>query len=466
MMKKKILAALALTSASALLAGCGSSASVSSIDPESTLAVIELVNMDMNMEVTGDTENLSSNGETYKLLVVSKDGSTQVVEAEDKGAFLIDWAEDSLFIADSQSDTWLEAGKEPLVHDDPRDISRAFSAVRLDDKGSILISSHEGEGDKVAYTVVNKEGVEKTTSKEFIYSFGTCGGATYGLSINEDYMEQSMDDVDLESMSEEEMDKHFSSMTYDSRAEMNLFAVAEGEKVGISRIGQHNAIMDGVMVLGSGLACEGEELIVLTLQNEVDGGLYNRTQEPSEPLDFNVEDYKVGSDDWGYSVLTLERWNVKTGERTVVPVMGEDGKPFMKAPQLLMLSSMGASSVHDGTLYWVDGLGRLVATDVQTGKSKALSESLQTSSNMDELGQVFASFHEDNVSVLVHSDIDPSKDRIVSLEIPSGKEIGSVDVPNLGGLVEAIDMKDADAMESMTSMTSVVALIANPHPKG
>ncbi|MBR6458701.1 MAG: hypothetical protein IKS49_00890 [Actinomycetaceae bacterium] len=458
MMKKKILAAAALAGAGALLAGCGSSASVMSIDPESTLAIIELANIDMS--------SVDDVSEEYKLLVVSQDGSTQVVEAKDKGAFLIDWAEDSLFIADSQSDTWLQAGKEPLVHDDPRDMSRAFSIVGLDDKGSVLISSHEGEGDEVAYSVVNKEGVEKATSKEFIYSFGTCGEATYGLSVNEDYMNQNIDDADFESMSEEEIEKEFSSVTYDSRAEMNLFAVVKGGKVDISRVGQHSAIMDGVMLLGPSLACEGEELVGLVLQNEVDGGLYNRTKETGESVDFNVEDYKIGSDEWGYNVLTLERWNVNTGERTVVPVTGEDGKPFVKAPQLVMSASMGASSVHDGTLYWVDALGRLVATDVQTGKSKALSDSLQTSSNMDELGQIFASFHEGNVSVLVHSDADPSKDRIVSLEIPSGKEIVSVDVPNLGGLVEAIDMNDENAMSSMTSMTSISALYANPHPKG
>lgn len=463
MAKKKVFASLALVASGALLAGCSSSAEVSAIDPDSTLAIIEMIEMDMETGTLEDgTEQMASTGDQHKLLVVSKDGSTDVVDAKDNGLFLVDWHEDALFIADSDMRTWLQPGKETVTQKNSGNLDTIFATTSLGN-GKLLWGSFDVDSDDVTYSLVNPQDAETTTSKAFVSSFAPCGDTVYGLSIDEDYGEEIPEPADLESMSEEELDDYFSSVTYDSRAELTLHTVVKDDKLNITSIGSHSAVMDTVTSLGFSLSCEGDEAVFLALQGELDGGVYNRTQDPSEPLDFNLKDYAVGSkEDGDYGVLTIERWNVKSGERTIVPVTDADGKPFMKVASLLVGSAMGTTSLHDGTLYWVDGLGRLVATDVQTGKSKALSDSLQTSSNMDELAQIFTSFHKDNVSLLVHSEFAPDKDRIVALEIPSGKVLTNVEVPNLGGLVEAYDMNDPDAWESITSMTSVVAFHANP----
>lgn len=77
-----------------------------------------------------------------------------------------------------------------------------------------------------------------------------------------------------------------------------------------------------------------------------------------------------------YGYASLDMWDVTTGDRTVIPLLNEDGSLFDPCPATVEAASYLGASVRDGALTWMSGSNSLMVTDIGTGVTRTLNSTL------------------------------------------------------------------------------------------
>ncbi len=418
--RRPLAAVLALPAfALAACTGAAGPQTLDTIDVASTVAIVETQKASGTVASGDDSAKVETS-----YLVVDSSGRTSTVtktglsdtkegSAASMQGVVMDWNEDSLFLSDGAGLRWLRpGGKEGAALEDATEPGLVERAYPLEDSATRVLLGHDANMDGSAFAVARESGVGSGKATGEYLGGAVCGNDAYIVAGN--LSATSLEDSGV-------------------RAPMTLRKVVEAGEPANAEIGFHDSILDFSRPLDGALACDGEDIVMIVEHSAQDGMPYARTGEPGEPVDFEVGDYVVETDYDDRLLVTLERWNTTTGERTVRPV-ASGVEPAVKVHEVMMGSRADAPALQNGGLYWVDGLGRVMRTDVRTGQTEAVSQSLQTTSKLEELDSFQVDMHEGVVDILVDSTRDRASDRIVRVDLATGKETRTIGLKNLGAL--------------------------------
>ena len=221
--------------------------------------------------------------------------------------------------------------KEPSRAEDQR-----FS---LSDGRTVVADS----GEEIRVDVIHPNGRIVTAEiPDTSGSVGQCGQRIVGITDTED--------------SESIRSAAFEAYAAQSGGEMpeNVAAVIQIDELngGVPRVLAVAPAIDGLLTGWMSVPCDGNVITVLSIQQEDPAAVRSGTRRP-----------------WD-GVLVLQRWDLTTGQRTIIPVLDEAGQPI-ETDQDNFLHYFRAIRVGDEYRF-VTKKGNAYAVDVTSGKARHL----------------------------------------------------------------------------------------------
>lgn len=327
-----------------------------------------------------DSDGLFFSDENHDYLMTVRDGATQVSVV------------DSPKRADTQLAAWHEGGDEPYAG--------MFSVGFTDDPAS-------GE---YQYQMLVSDGQSSRTvdfTNEFTYtSFAACGTTLYGLdsSAGADgeprtaYLDRIASDGEpdkrrvaegsgpLEDMfttgqtlpCEDDVIYMIGTQYSDTQPTAGAGAAPSGEATAQTASTHPTATRTGLA------ADDGGTRTPLGTWREDSGGTATATGRT--PAGLAMRHPRL----LGWHYPSLESWNVRTGERTVIPLVDEDGSQLDWTEDVAAMDSDTAENlIRDGWMYWMSGMGDLTRTNLSTGVTQVLNDDLHDGSGAASLSSQF-----------------------------------------------------------------------------
>ena len=221
--------------------------------------------------------------------------------------------------------------KEPSLAEDQR-----FS---LSDGRIVVVDS----GEEIRVDVIHPNGRIVTTEiPDTSGSVGQCGQHIVGITDTED--------------SESIRSAAFEAYAAQSGGDMpeNVAAVFQIDELngGVPRLLAVAPAIDGLLTGRMSVPCDGNVITVLSIQQEDPAAVRSGTRHP-----------------WD-GVLVLQRWDLSTGQRTIIPVLDEAGQPIETDQDNFLYYSQ---AIRVGDEYrFVTKKGNAYAVDVTSGNARHL----------------------------------------------------------------------------------------------
>ena len=221
--------------------------------------------------------------------------------------------------------------KEPSLAEDQR-----FS---LSDGRIVVVDS----GEEIRVDVIHPNGRIVTTEiPDTSGSVGQCGQHIVGITDTED--------------SESIRSAAFEAYAAQSGGDMpeNVAAVFQIDELngGVPRLLSVAPAIDGLLTGRMSVPCDGNVITVLSIQQEDPAAVRSGTRHP-----------------WD-GVLVLQRWDLSTGQRTIIPVLDEAGQPIETDQDNFLYYSQ---AIRVGDEYrFVTKKGNAYAVDVTSGNARHL----------------------------------------------------------------------------------------------
>ena len=239
-------------------------------------------------------------------------------------------AQDKEYVTTDQGTQEIDV-KEPSRAEDQR-----FS---LSDGRTVVVDS----GEEIRVDVIHPNG--RIVTAEFpdtSGSVGQCGQRIVGITDTED--------------SESIRSAAFEAYAAQSGGEMpeNVAAVIQIDELngGVPRVLAVAPAIDGLLTGWMSVPCDGNVITVLSIQQEDPAAVRSGTRHP-----------------WD-GVLVLQRWDLTTGQRTIIPVLDEAGQPIETDQDNFLYYSR---AIRVGDEYrFVTEKGNAYAVDVTSGNARHL----------------------------------------------------------------------------------------------
>ena len=239
-------------------------------------------------------------------------------------------AQDKEYVTTDQGTQEIDV-KEPSRAEDQR-----FS---LPDGRTVVVDS----GEEIRVDVIHPNG--RIVTAEFpdtSGSVGQCGQRIVGITDTED--------------SESIRSAAFEAYAAQSSGDMpeNVAAVIQIDELngGVPRVLAVAPAIDGLLTGWMSVPCDGNVITVLSIQQEDPAAVRNGTRHPFD------------------GVLVLQRWDLTTGQRTIIPVLDEAGQPIETDQDNFLYYSQ---AIRVGDEYrFVTKKGNAYAVDVTSGNARHL----------------------------------------------------------------------------------------------
>ena len=239
-------------------------------------------------------------------------------------------AQDKEYVTTDQGTQDIDV-KEPSRAEDQR-----FS---LPDGRTVVVDS----GEEIRVDVIHPNG--RIVTAEFpdtSGSVGQCGQRIVGITDTED--------------SESIRSAAFEAYAAQSSGDMpeNVAAVIQIDELngGVPRVLAVAPAIDGLLTGWMSVPCDGNVITVLSIQQEDPAAVRNGTRHPFD------------------GVLVLQRWDLTTGQRTIIPVLDEAGQPIETDQDNFLYYSR---AIRVGDEYrFVTEKGNAYAVDVTSGNARHL----------------------------------------------------------------------------------------------
>ena len=239
-------------------------------------------------------------------------------------------AQDKEYVTTDQGTQEIDV-KEPSRAEDQR-----FS---LSDGRTVVVDS----GEEIRVDVIHPNG--RIVTAEFpdtSGSVGQCGQRIVGITDTED--------------SESIRSAAFEAYAAQSGGDMpeNVAAVIQIDELngGVPRVLAVAPAIDGLLTGWMSVPCDGNVITVLSIQQEDPAAVRNGTRHPFD------------------GVLVLQRWDLTTGQRTIIPVLDEAGQPIETDQDNFLYYSQ---AIRVGDEYrFVTKKGNAYAVDVTSGNARHL----------------------------------------------------------------------------------------------
>ena len=265
-------------------------------------------------------------------------GQATRIEAKRYGSVAFLWtdrglsfgAPDKEYVTTDQGTQEIDV-KEPSLAEDQR-----FS---LSDGRIVVVDS----GEEIRVDVIHPNGRIVTTEiPDTSGSVGQCGQHIVGITDTED--------------SESIRSAAFEAYAAQSGGDMpeNVAAVFQIDELngGVPRLLAVAPAIDGLLTGRMSVPCDGNVITVLSIQQEDPAAVRSGTRHP-----------------WD-GVLVLQRWDLSTGQRTIIPVLDEAGQPIETDQDNFLYYSQ---AIRVGDEYrFVTKNGNAYAVDVTSGNARHL----------------------------------------------------------------------------------------------
>ncbi|MGV1004327.1 MAG: hypothetical protein ACOYEV_06060 [Candidatus Nanopelagicales bacterium] len=110
---------------------------------------------------------------------------------------------------------------------------------------------------------------------------------------------------------------------------------------------------------------------------------------------------EAGWDDAGRGSMNLYQWNVTTGQLTPAELTGATGQKLLFTSDQFSQSTYDGKSIQRGSLNWLDGFGRALRTELDTGRTTV---SFETGFSRLDMQSTVAGFSADYLDVVSESE--------------------------------------------------------------
>lgn len=265
-------------------------------------------------------------------------GQATRIEAKRYGSVAFLWTDRGLsFGAPDKEYVTTDQGTQEI--DVKHSWSSEYQRFSLSDGRIVVVDS----GEEIRVDVIHPNGRIVTTEiPDTSGSVGQCGQHIVGITDTED--------------SESIRSAAFEAYAAQSGGEMpeNVAAVFQIDELngGVPRLLAVAPAIDGLLTGWMSVPCDGNVITVLSIQQEDPAAVRSGTRHP-----------------WD-GVLVLQRWDLSTGQRTIIPVLDEAGQPIETDQDNNLY---GARVIRVGDEYrFVTKKGDAFAVDVTSGNARHL----------------------------------------------------------------------------------------------
>jgi hypothetical protein len=355
------------------------------------------------------TEGPSAVGDTKAIVVLSPTfaklvdtpTSGQVVFVSDEGVLtsvatdgidggLVTEHDDSVYFTDQHND-YIFDGTLTTVPRQTREYSQELLVATDEGYVSVFNSNYSEDGSYYQYDISSGGGGEPVEKRyqHYFELLGDCDGVVYGVSVPEGYP-----DVDTA-----------------PRSLLQLYPSGASDEPRATWTPDAATLQEGL-----GIPCVNRELYFVS------------TEARGDP------ESEQGRDFAGF---LLRAWNVDTGILRSVPLRGATGHPLAERNWEYPFLTRSSWHIDDGTFYWIDGNGILLATNLETGITSVIAalhlQNLQSASNRVE-------FDGDVVHVLDLFPSSGSEGAITTYRLSDGEQLESFTVTGLARLAQATNL--------------------------
>lgn len=335
------------------------------------LGVVKMdkINIDQVYAVTylqADTYSLLPPNKSGYLAFIYPDGTYNLVKTEGIDNTLVSWTDKGLFISDNGTATWFKPDGTTQATRKPtpgtRSQFRQYAYAPLSD-GIRHVSLNDGDstdngrrGQDIVYLDktggIGRQTIERQTfvAASSEPSLSACGDSAYVF----DMPETNSDD----------------SRTPDRTRISSLVKAGSFQAATIKEV--ENPLSQTSIATQSPLPCSGGKIIFLANEggNADQVGKMSKLGLSQKAIQTLTKGKK--GDDY-VSLVALEQWDPRTGERKVIPLTTEDGQPVApREGERTVMDSTGLS-LQGRTMYWRYKDGSLMATDTGDGRTRTIT---------------------------------------------------------------------------------------------
>lgn len=333
--------------------------------------------------------------------LVYPDGNTKLFSTDGMDNGVVRWTRSGLFFADTQKDYIISDNGLTML--DSRKTDYQDGLVELDN--GIIVGLYNGGWDDDQYVeqVVTNDGTsaKMSISNTWAPAMANCGNSVYSF----------LDDAG-EILSSE-------------RSAVTLKRVIQDGIPDDTVITRSNSLLDFTDFVSQGLPCFNDEIVIIsstaTSREDVTPNTMNQTQ---QAIELPCGMYSNGSG--LFSCPTIERWNVQTGARVLVPILPPLGSDLNMSIENIGMSRYSDTSVQSGKIYWIHPNGSIIETNILTGESWMVA-ALELAAPNDQYRYLF-SMKNGNVQILAvpYADSNAEQIELVEVAITSGKIIHNI----------------------------------------
>ncbi|WP_143230157.1 hypothetical protein [Boudabousia marimammalium] len=341
------------------------------------------------------------------LLFVHEDDSVQVVKKADMWLDSMSWTDKGLFYADEDNDYFYEGGKLTTIP--AKKAAFADALVELDDRSTRVGLYNRGFSEDGGYRedvyVSTPQGNQLGNAGAPMSMVGICDNSVYGVSLENDSQYREYLQLKL--------------IVKDKIPQTKLLAKAY--PLGTSLYGSDESIpcVDNQLLFISTDSIDPEETPNFKLPDMKDS--LPTIKLGGAKFDGDYADLFTSVDELGHRVFsTLEKWDVQTGERLVIPLVDKAGKQLTWSPGSFR---QGKHSLLGRELYWFDR-GLLVKTNIDSGVTEIVNDELKGLKN----NWIVDRFKDGKFIVYVERLDEGGSDLVYTFDLLSGSLVHKKDV--------------------------------------
>lgn len=305
------------------------------------------------------------------MVFIYPDGSYRSVQNKGIDMADIDWTEHGLVFRDASHDFRMREHQAPQIWDNDKESPDMDAMVTLDNGTEVALynGGYGADGEEYfEYASVrsgNRESTHETKVDALTIGTAHCSTGLYGLQMIHD------------------SGRHGDALVI----AVSLWQWTDTQDYVGRKLAEYEGPTPNIS-LSDATACADDEFLAITNYDITTVGRF--TDEPAI-VSRNVEDSSVQTEPLEdylselhednsfpdvpcHSFQALTKYNVRTGERTILPLHAEDGTPALVGEQESDVATADGLNYQNGSLYWVSGRGRIMKTDPQTGTTQVIND--------------------------------------------------------------------------------------------
>lgn len=387
---------------SIMLSGCGTNAT-----KVTDFSRIKLSRYDYAL-YAGPQRSDRHMGNTAYTIFINKNGDYTMHKHSVMDAGEISWTSEGLFYADKNHDYWLADNRQPKeITSEKTDLQDGLVSLNNNEiRVGIYNKGYTKNGiDYDEQVVISSK--NKSNRFRAHYQYGTvvaCNNDVYGITSD----------------NEDEAHKFREYHTIDRLVENSRFAYKQ--------IAKRTDPLDEFDPTGPLASCTNNRIVFLGAHHAPDN-----TPEDTEETRMLISRGQKNEYDQN-ETYTIETMDTASGQWAIHPLINPDGSTFLSQRFRFEFSSQEQDSIRGEELYWLHGDGRLLKTNISTGVTTVVNDTLYKANPKPDKVRYHFALTEKTASILVE-DIEKPKEHIFiyTFDLKTGKQLSKIPINGLSG---------------------------------